>query len=71
MLAALLWRGLSGAGERGWRSLGAMCLLVAAYAATDEFHQAFVPGRHADPWDWVVDVAGAGLALWLLHRRAR
>jgi VanZ family protein len=36
------------------------------YAASDEFHQVFVPGRHADPWDLVCDALGAlaGLLLW-------
>jgi VanZ family protein len=29
------------------------------YAVTDEFHQWFVPGRHADVWDVAADAAGA------------
>jgi len=41
-------------------------LLAVLYAATDEFHQAFTPGRH--PW-WldvvVFDALGALLGLWL------
>jgi len=31
------------------------------YAATDEIHQYFVPGRFADIWDWVADGIGAFL----------
>ena len=42
-----------------WRAL----LLAALYAATDEFHQGFVPGRNARLFDWSVDVLGASLGL--------
>ena len=47
------------------------------YAATDEFHQLFVPGRACELSDWLVDNAGVlvGLGLFLLLvallRRAR
>ena len=30
------------------------------YAATDEIHQSFVPGRDADVRDWFADTIGAG-----------
>ena len=45
-------------------------LLTALYALSDEFHQAFVPGRHPDPLDLACDVLGAilGLALWFWWR---
>lgn len=36
---------------------------VAAFAAADEWHQELVPGRSADPVDWLVDLAGATAAL--------
>lgn len=45
--------------------------LTMLYALTDEFHQSFVPGRHADPLDLLYDAVGAALALgaWAwLHR---
>jgi VanZ family protein len=48
--------------------------LAAAYAATDEFHQALTPGRTARVSDWMLDLTGAaaGLAaLTLWERRAR
>jgi VanZ family protein len=45
------------------------------YAATDEFHQSFVHGRHGTPVDWAIDAAGVGIAaaLWVAWqvRRAR
>lgn len=34
-------------------------MFAGLYAMTDEFHQWFVPGRHADVWDVAADVAGA------------
>ncbi len=48
--------------------LPAVWLACAAYAASDEFHQAFVPHRDASAGDWAIDVAGsgAGLVLWRL-----
>ena len=46
--------------------------VAAFYAATDEFHQMFVPGRACDPLDWVVDVSAVALAAlvgWLVLRK--
>ena len=37
------------------------------YAASDEWHQTFVPGRHGDPLDWLVDVTATVLVLGLRH----
>lgn len=64
----------------GRRRLGALArtatvavLLSAAYGATDEWHQWYVPGRDADPWDWAADVtgaiAGAAAVALILRRR--
>jgi VanZ family protein len=39
--------------------------LVALYALSDEFHQAFVPGRTPDLVDLVCDLLGAAAGLWL------
>jgi VanZ family protein len=33
-------------------------LITATYAASDEFHQLFVPGRSCSIYDWIADVAG-------------
>jgi len=53
------------------------CFGASALGALLEVCQAFVPYRSADPWDWVADTVGAGLAIvvllawWrLLPRRA-
>ena len=54
----LLYRaalGDSGARSRGVKAL----LLVIGYAATDEFHQVFVPGRGPAVMDVAIDTCGA------------
>jgi VanZ family protein len=38
-------------------------LLAILYAASDEFHQSFVPGRNATPVDVGIDTIGAGIGL--------
>ena len=63
VLALLFRRALDG--ERGcWVSW----VLALLYAISDEVHQSFVPGRHAQATDVLIDALGAGLALWLLLR---
>lgn len=37
--------------------------ICAAYAASDEFHQAFVPMRTPDPLDWTVDVFASSIGI--------
>jgi VanZ family protein len=50
-------------------------LLTMLYALSDEFHQSFVPGRHADPldllWDGIGVAAALGAWAWLRRRRYR
>ena len=67
--------------SRGWRGAIGSLAIVAAYGASDEFHQSFVPGRSSDVRDWYADVTGAAIAIalytgwpWyrqLLERRVR
>lgn len=49
-----------GVGLRYWSGGAGLPLLMggAGFAAFDEFHQRFVPGREASLWDWVADLAG-------------
>src|SRR5438067_13403916 len=58
ILGALLLRALG-------RQLPAF-LAAVAYAATDEFHQHFVRGRHPSPVDVAIDAAGVvlGVLAW-------
>jgi VanZ family protein len=48
-----------------WRPRRAViCIAIAAaYSLTDEFHQSFVPGRHASLRDCGLDTMGASLAM--------
>lgn len=55
-------------GLRGRPGLAAALALL--YAASDEWHQTFVEGRHGSPVDVLVDGLGIGLA-WLVATRAR
>ena len=41
-------------------------LFAAAYGATDEVHQLFVPYRSCSLYDWLADATGAALAAALL-----
>jgi VanZ family protein len=50
-----------------WRAFdylrpGLAVAITLAYAATDEWHQVYVAGRHGSPWDFAIDAAGVGLA---------
>lgn len=65
---ALLWARVLGERPHAWFLALALTML---YALSDEFHQAFVPGRHPDPLDLLCDGLGAALALglWAWWRR--
>jgi VanZ family protein len=41
-------------------------VVAAAYGASDELHQLFVPNRSCSLYDWVADATGAALAAGLL-----
>jgi VanZ family protein len=70
LLAFLWWRLLRSVTDKQRRALLAAVAIAIAYAATDEFHQTFVDGRHGSPVDVLIDSAGAGIAALLAWRRA-
>ncbi|MEY4768958.1 MAG: hypothetical protein RL637_1597 [Pseudomonadota bacterium] len=41
-------------------------LYCSLYGASDEWHQLFVSGRHADIIDWIADILGASLTVHFL-----
>jgi VanZ family protein len=61
-----LWSRALGEGRRG-----PAAAIAIAYAATDEFHQTFVGGRHGTPVDVGIDAVGVALAWALTNRLAR
>ena len=44
--------------ELPWRQSGLTFVGIGAYAALDEWHQSFVPGRHASLSDFFLDLGG-------------
>lgn len=76
----LLYRSLGGQARIRWRPHAALWSIVAAaaYSLTDEFHQAFVPGRTASLIDCGIDATGAAFAMllvyggsWVLRKKTR
>ena len=67
ILAALLWRGLRGSFPASGRAIVAFVafLVAAGFAASDEFHQSFVPTRTASVRDVMIDGVGALVAVSL------
>ena len=53
-----------------WDRYGLAFLGSAAYAAVDEWHQSFVPGRHASVIDFLLDLVGIGGMLLMLRLSA-
>jgi VanZ family protein len=70
LLAHLWWRALRTKLSADAAMLAALAI-ASAYAATDEFHQTFVAGRHGTPVDWLIDTAGAATAMVRVRIRTR
>jgi VanZ family protein len=68
LLTVAFWRGFEWKKKLFWVPF----MLAVLYAATDEFHQSFVPGRHSSVADVGIDAIGSSvmLALWALARVA-
>lgn len=66
ILAALFWGTLRATHLRTGRAFLLAFVLAVLYAATDEYHQTFIPGRTGHAIDIAVDASGAMLALLLL-----
>jgi VanZ family protein len=67
ILARLVARALTGGTRWSWKKIFVGSLVLSfLYACSDEFHQAFVPGRHASAVDVAIDTAGAWIALGIM-----
>ena len=60
-LAALFVRALRRHGFEWRAAFAASALLASLYGASDEYHQAFVPGRNSTVSDWIADCVGGVL----------
>ena len=43
-------------------------LFCSGYGVSDEWHQSFVPGRDADPFDWLADTIGGATGAMIAYR---
>ena len=76
ILALLVWRAIHGSVKNKtrfwkWDEAGLALAIVFCYAATDEFHQIFVPTRTPLISDVLIDTSGGAIALvalWLYSR---
>ena len=71
ILALLVWRALSNPAQEkptawSWNRAGLALLIAAIYAASDEFHQSFIPTRTPAVKDVMIDSCGALAGLLLL-----
>jgi VanZ family protein len=71
VLAVLAARAFTGAAHLDLLPAAGVLAFCVAYGVSDEWHQSFVPGRHADPWDVVKDGIGGlgGLAAYQARSR--
>jgi VanZ family protein len=51
---------------RAWLRLA---IAVSAFGALDELHQRWIPGRSADPFDWLADTSGGAIGLAIMTAR--
>jgi VanZ family protein len=70
----LVWRALhrsqKNSPDWSWSRAGGTLLIIFIYAASDEFHQSFVPTRTPLVSDVFIDTAGGAiglLTLWIFH----
>jgi len=73
LLATMIFR-LIPPGSRNGRSALMVILAVSLFGLSDEFHQAYTPGRAVEFADWVADTLGAAVAVfaywkWDAYRR--
>jgi len=73
LLGAACLRGLAWRRGPAIREVGTAILMALLYAASDEFHQGFTPGRTPAVSDVLLDGAGAaaGASAWARRRRKR
>jgi VanZ family protein len=61
IFAWLATRSLVRAGRPLRQAVLVVLLGIALFAALDEWHQLFIPGRSMDVFDWLADISGAAI----------
>ena len=69
ILAALWLNALRGDARWSWRLALTAIGIAALVATTDEIHQSFVPSRGSSPYDVMLDIAGATVAVSAMRVR--
>jgi VanZ family protein len=73
IFSLLLYHSFEGNRPHAWRLRTAFWAILTAgvYALTDEYHQAFVPGRTASLLDCGIDTVGAALGMLVVYGNER
>lgn len=73
ILALLMFRVINGGFHKkiAVKTTALVACFSLLYAISDEFHQSFVPGRNADPWDVLADFAGIVVGLMVIFALQR
>ena len=53
------------------RRFAILWVVLLLFAAVDEYHQGWIPGRDPDWRDWIADTLGIASGFWLGHWRHR
>jgi VanZ family protein len=59
----LVCRGVEASGVPGMRRVVTLLAMIGVFAAFDEWHQQFIPGRSTEVADWMADMAGATVGM--------
>lgn len=68
ILGLLSVRAAFGEGSRDAALVRLVAIAIGIFAALDEVHQRFIPGRSMDVRDWMADVAGALVGMWIFDK---
>lgn len=69
--AVTVYRAVSGTSVSTRGIIVRVLVITAVYAASDEWHQSFVPGRSSEVQDWIADVSGAVVVSLFIGHEAR
>jgi VanZ family protein len=71
MMGIFAWRAIRHLVDKPIIRAFAILVFCSLYGVSDEWHQAFVPGRDSGAADWLADTVGAALAIGVFYRWQR